>query len=243
VQNDRRRVMAEVEAATFLALGSLVQIGGRDFTAALFDIDGTLIDSNDAHAEAWVQALREHDIAAEMSRIRPLIGKGGDKLLCEVARLEEDSALGKRVTGRKKDLFGQRLSRLMPTAGARRLVEFLLERGVTLVVATSADDSERTQLLTQAGVDDLFHLNATKDDAGESKPDPDIVQAALARARSRPDATIMIGDTPYDIEAAGRAGLATIALRCGGYWSDEDLRGAIAVYDDPAHLLIALCGA
>jgi HAD superfamily hydrolase (TIGR01549 family) len=232
-----------VKAATFLAVGSVVQIGKRDFTAVLLDIDGTLIDSNDAHAEAWVQALREHDIPAEMSRIRPLIGKGGDKLLCEVARLEEDSPFGKRITRRKKDLFEQRLSRLMPTVGARRLLEFLLEQGVTLVVATSADDREREQLLTQAGVHDLIQLNATKDDAGESKPDPDIVQAALARARSHPDTTVMIGDTPYDIEAAERAGLATIALRCGGYWSDEDLRGAIAVYDDPAHLLIALCGA
>jgi HAD superfamily hydrolase (TIGR01509 family) len=243
VQNDRRRVTAEVEAATFLAVGSLVQVGGRDFTAALVDVDGTLIDSNDAHAEAWVQALREHDIPAEMSRVRPLIGKGGDKLLSEVARVEEDSPVGRRVTRRKKDLFEQRLSRLMPTAGARPLLEFLLERRVTLVVATSADDRERDQLLTQAGVHDLLQLHATKDDAGESKPDPDIVQAALARARSRPDTTVMIGDTPYDIEAAGRAGLATVALRCGGCWSDQDLRGAIAIYDDPAHLLVTLRGA
>jgi HAD superfamily hydrolase (TIGR01509 family) len=243
LQKNRRREMAEMEAATFLAIGSRVQIAGRDFTAALFDVDGTLIDSNDAHAESWVQSLREHDIPAEMSRIRPLIGKGGDKLLCEVAHLEEDSPLATRITGRKKDLFEQRLSRLTPTAGARPLLEFLLERDVILVVATSADDRERDQLLTQAGVRDLIQLNATKDDARESKPDPDIVHAALARARSHPDTTVMIGDTPYDIEAAGRAGLATIALRCGGYWSDNDLRGALAVFDDPAQLLVTLRGA
>jgi beta-phosphoglucomutase-like phosphatase (HAD superfamily) len=71
-----------------------VQIAGRDFTAALFDVDGTLINSNDAHAEAWVQSLREHDIRADLSRVRPLIGKGGDKLLCEVAQIKDDSPLG-----------------------------------------------------------------------------------------------------------------------------------------------------
>ena len=234
--------MAEVEGATYLAVVLLVQIAGRDFTTALFDVDGTLIDSNDAHTQAWVDALREHDIPAEMSRIRPLIGKGGDKLLCEVAHLEDDSPLGKGITQRKKRIFEQLLPRLTPTAGARPLLEFLLARGVTLVVATSADDHERLQLLTQAGVDDLIQLNATKDDARESKPDPDIVQAALARARARPDTAVMIGDTPYDIEAAGRAGLATIALRCGGYWSDNDLRGAIALHDDPAHLLASFRG-
>jgi HAD superfamily hydrolase (TIGR01509 family) len=217
-----------------------VHIAGRDFTTALFDIDGTLIDSNDAHAKSWVQALREHDIPSGMGRIRPLIGKGGDKLLCEVARLEEDSPLGERITQRKKELFEQQLPQLKATPGARPVLEFLRSQDVTVVAATSADDHERDQLLTQAGVGDLIALHATKDDAGESKPDPDIVQAALARARSRPEATVMIGDTPYDIEAAARAGDVTIALRCGGYWSDGDLRDAFAIFDDPAHLLSAL---
>jgi HAD superfamily hydrolase (TIGR01509 family) len=234
--------MAEVEAATFLAIDSLVEIGGRDFTAALFDIDGTLIDSNDGHADAWVQALRDHDIAVEMSRIRPLIGKGGDKLLCEVAHLEEGSSLGQRITQRKKDLFERLLPRLKPTPGARPLLEFLQSQDVTVGTATSADGNELNQLLKHAGVDDLIEHHASKDDAGESKPDPDIVQAALARAQSRPETTIMIGDTPYDIEAAGRAGVATIALRCGGWWSDDALRGALAIFDDPAHLLAALRG-
>ena len=175
-----------------------------------------------------------------MTRVRPLIGKGGDKLLCEVAGIEEDSPLGKSIRRRKKELFGTRLPHLQPTPGARAMLEFLRERHVTLVAATSADDSELDQLLAQAGLDDLIELHATKDDAGESKPDPDIVQAALARARSRPDATVMVGDTPYDIEAAGRAGVASIALRCGGHWSDRDLRDAVTILDDPAHLLTAL---
>jgi HAD superfamily hydrolase (TIGR01509 family) len=217
-----------------------VQIAGRDFTTALFDVDGTLIDSNDAHAQAWVQSLREHDIPAEMSHIRPLIGKGGDKLLCEVAQVKYDSPLGQQITRRKKEIFEEHLPGLTPTPRARPLLEFLRAHHVTRVVATSADDKELDQLLKQAGVDELFERHASKDDAGESKPDPDIVQAALTRARSHPNATVMIGDTPYDVEAAGRAGVATIALRCGGYWSDEDLRGAIAIFDDPAHLLESL---
>ena len=217
-----------------------MQIAGRDFTAALLDVDGTLIDSNDAHAEAWVQSLREHDIQADMSRVRPLIGKGGDKLLCEVAQIKHDSPLGQRITRRKKDLFTRYLPHLKPTVGARPLLEFLRARHITRVVATSADNQELDQLLKQAGVDDLFERQASKDDADESKPDPDIVHAALARARSDPEATVMIGDTPYDVEAAGRAGVATIALRCGGYWSPADFRDALAIFDDPAHLLSAL---
>jgi HAD superfamily hydrolase (TIGR01509 family) len=217
-----------------------VQIAGRHFTAALFDVDGTLIDSNDAHAEAWVQSLREHDIQAEMSRVRPLIGKGGDKLLCEVAQIKDDSTLGQQITRRKKDIFDRHLPGLKPTAGVRPLLEFLRAHHITRVVATSADDKELNQLLRQADVDDLIQRHASKDDADASKPDPDIVQAALARARSRPNATVMIGDTPYDVEAAGRADVATIAVRCGGYWSPTDFRDALAIFDDPAHLLSAL---
>ena len=217
-----------------------MQIAGRDFTTALFDVDGTLIDSNDAHAEAWVQSLREHNIPAEMSRVRPLIGKGGDKLLCEVAQLKDDSPLGRQITRRKKVIFDQHLPGLTATAGARQLLEFLRAHDVVRVVATSADDKELDQLLKQAGVDDLFQRHASKDDADQSKPDPDIVRAALTRARSQPETAVMIGDTPYDVEAAGRAGVATIALCCGGYWSRADFRGAVAIFDDPASLLMAV---
>jgi HAD superfamily hydrolase (TIGR01509 family) len=215
----------------------VMRVADRQFTAALFDVDGTLIDSNDAHADAWVRALHDHDIPVDVGRIRPLIGKGGDKLLCETVGIEEDSAIGRSIRQRKKATFAKMLPGLRPTPGARELLVHLHGQGVTLGTATSADDSELHQLLRQAGVDDLFHLRASKDDAGESKPDPDIVEAALARARSRPESTVMIGDTPYDIEAADRAGIASIAVRCGGYWSDNDLKNAIAIFDDPAQLL------
>lgn len=209
----------------------------RPFDTALFDVDGTLIDSNHAHAETWTQALREHRIATDVATIRSLVGMGGDKLLPRVAHLEEDSPEGRAIAARKRALFSERLPSLRPTRGARDLVQFLRRYDVNLVIATSAGDDEMTALLKQAHVDDLFPLRASKDDASESKPDPDIVHAAMRRARARPKTTVMIGDTPYDAEAATRAGVRTIALRCGGYWSDEDLRGASVIFDDPAALL------
>ena len=202
-------------------------------SAIVFDVDGTLIDSNPAHAEAWAQALTEHGFPHEADQIRPLIGMGSDKLLPRVARLDVESPQEKAILARKKALFDERLPRLQPTRGARTLLTFLRERGKTLVVATSADDEEMHAILEQARVGDLIPRRTSSDDAGRSKPDPDIVQAALARAGTTAAGAVMIGDTPYDIEAARRAGVDCIALRCGGWWQDGDLAGAIAIADDP----------
>jgi HAD superfamily hydrolase (TIGR01549 family) len=204
--------------------------------AVLVDVDGTLIDSNSTHAETWAQALTEHGMLHDAVRIRPLIGMGSDKLLPTLG-LEEGAPLGRAVAHRKKELFAQRLPQLQPTRGARALLEFLRDRGKTLVVATSAGDDEMEALLTQAGVSDLIPRRTSSDDADRSKPDPDIVLAAMHRSGTRADATVMIGDTPYDIESARRAAITPIALRCGGHWSDRDLGSAIALFDDPADLL------
>ena len=106
-----------------------------------------------------------------------------------------------------------------------------------VVIATSAGDDEMDALLRQAGVGDLIPKRTSSDDADRSKPDPDIVLATLQQTGSAPDHTVMIGDTPYDVEAARRAGVRAIALRCGGHWSDVDLEGAIHIVDDPAGLL------
>jgi HAD superfamily hydrolase (TIGR01509 family) len=205
--------------------------------AALFDVDGTLIDSNAAHAEAWTRALRENGVPVEMSCVRPLIGMGGDKLLPEVAHVSEDSELGQRIAKRKKVIFASLLPRLQPTRGARALVEYLRQQKIELAIATSAGDEELDELLKRAGVDDLFPRRASKDDAAESKPDPDIVHAALAKTHATSERAVMIGDTPYDIEAARRSGVAAIALRCGGHWTDADFKGAVEICDDPAALL------
>lgn len=202
----------------------------------LLDIDGTLIDSNDAHARAWVGALAEHGYAVTFEQVRPLIGMGGDKLLPSLVGLDPESGEARRIAESRTDLFKRELPALRPTRGARDLLVLLKSEGLELVVATSAQEQEVEALLRQAGVADLLETKASADDAERSKPDPDIVQAALRKSGRYAAHSLMIGDTPYDIEAAARARVPAIALRCGGWWSDDDLRGAIAIYDDPADL-------
>jgi HAD superfamily hydrolase (TIGR01509 family) len=208
------------------------------FKTLLFDVDGTLIDSNGAHAESWARALREQGIEVDVSAIRRMIGMGGDKILPAVAHVSEDSDGGREISDRKKQIFSALLPDLRATLGARPLLEYLRDRHVELIIATSADDREMTSLLKQAGVVDVIPSRATNDDAPASKPDPDIVHAALARAWARPEQTLLIGDTPYDIEAADRAGIGAIALRCGGYWPDSNLSGALKILNHPQALLV-----
>ena len=102
------------------------------FQTLLFDVDGTLIDSNGAHADAWTQALKEHGVNVEVDQLRRMIGMGGDKILPAVAHVSEDSTIGRDITRRKKEIFGTLLPGLRPTRGARPLVEYLREQGVEL---------------------------------------------------------------------------------------------------------------
>ena len=208
-----------------------------NLSGLLFDVDGTLIDSNAAHADTWAQALSEHGVPTGAAEIRPLVGMGSDHLLPQVAGLDHESPQGKAIIERKQALFAERLPHLEPTRGSRALLAYLRGEGKRVVVATSADDREMAALLDQAGVADLIPRRTSKDDASRSKPDPEIVRAALARAGTSPTQTLMIGDTPYDIEAARRAGVESIALRSGGHWGDAAFHGALAIFDDPAALL------
>ena len=206
--------------------------------AVLLDIDGTLIDSNDAHARAWVAAGAElgHDI--HFDEVRPLIGMGGDRVTPMVTGHSEDSPPGERVVERRGEIFRERhLPGLLPTRGARALVERMKAEGLEIVIATSASKTDMNALLERIGVRDLIDGRTSSADADSSKPAPDIVQAALARAGVAPRQAIMVGDTPYDVTAAHHAGVDCIAFRCGGGWSDGDFAGAIAIYDDPADLL------
>lgn len=205
----------------------------------ILDVDGTLVDSNDAHAWAWRLALLEAGFNVPFERIRPLIGKGGDKLLPEVSGLSEDTPEGERVSKRRGEIFQRDyLPRVAAFPRTRELLQRMRGDGLKLVVASSAKEDELRPLLEIAGAADLIEHATSTDDAEESKPDPDIVKAALAASGLTPAEVLMLGDTPYDVEAAGRAGIRTIALRCGG-WREEDLAGAgaLAVYDDPADLL------
>ena len=203
--------------------------------AVLLDIDGTLVDSNDAHAQAWVRAFQDHNVDVDPAVVRRAIGMGGDQLMPQVSGVEEDSPLGQQIAARRKEIFwNDQLSGIKPLAGADRLVAALQQRGLTVVAATSASGDELKKLLEIARV--TLDGATSKDDAEESKPEPDILHAALSRAGVRPDEALMIGDTPYDIDAATKARVQTIAFRSGG-WSDADLKGAIAIYDGPADLL------
>jgi HAD superfamily hydrolase (TIGR01509 family) len=207
------------------------------YEAVLLDIDGTLVDSNAAHAAAWSDAFAQSGRHYSSDEIRPLIGKGGDKLLRELASLDDESGEGKKISEARAKIFKTRyLSALQPTRGAPAFIEWLLDSHLTVVVATSAKQDEVKALLAICGGEALASHATTSDDAERSKPDPDIVVEALKKSGASPDRAIMIGDTPYDIEAARDAGVAAIAFRCGG-WDDARLQGAIAIYDDPQDLL------
>jgi phosphoglycolate phosphatase-like HAD superfamily hydrolase len=205
--------------------------------AVLLDIDGTLIDSNDAHASAWVEAGREFGYDIAFDRVRWLIGMGGDKVLPELTGLEEDSEKGKKILERRGEIFREEyLPKLKPFDGAHELLVRLRADGYKLVVATSASEEDLEALLKQGGLDDVIQKATSSDEADESKPAPDIIQAALKKGKVGPDEAFMLGDTPYDITAARRANVDAIAVRCGG-WEDEELHGAIAIFDDPKDLL------
>ena len=208
-----------------------------NYDAVLLDIDGTLVDSNGAHAAAWSDAFAAHGRHHPPQQIRPLIGKGSDKLLEELASVDHESEEGKAISRARARIFKSRyLPSLKPTPGAEQFIARLIEGRCTVVIATSAQEHEVKGLLAVCRGEALADDATTSDDADRSKPDPDIIVAALRKSGSTADKAVMIGDTPYDIEAARRAGIATIALRCGG-WDDASLKGALAIYDDPGELL------
>ena len=205
--------------------------------AVVLDVDGTLVDSNDAHARAWVEAFAEHGITVPFEKVRRAIGMGGDKLMPHVAGIDEDSEQGREIGQRRGEVFKRAyLPHLKPFPRVRELLERFRADDLRLTVASSAKDDELDALLQVAGVADLIHAQTSSDEADRSKPDPDIVHAAIARVKCPHDRIVMLGDTPYDVSAATRAGIAIVALECGG-WTAAELRGARAVYLAPADLL------
>ncbi len=200
------------------------------------DIDRTPVDSNDAHAHAWVAALAEHGFEVPFERIRRLSGMGGDKLLPSVSPFVNVAEQGRQISERRAASFKQQFLPDVPAfPQVRPLIQRLRDDGLKLAVASSAKGDELTPLLERTGAADLFESATSSSDAPKSKPDPDIVQAALAQLGLPADRVLMIGDTPYDIGAAARAGLGTIALRSGG-WHDDELHAALAIYTNPADL-------
>lgn len=205
--------------------------------AVILDVDGTLVDSNDAHADAWVEAFAAFGITVAYDAVRRSIGMGGDKLMPEVSGIEEGSPLGRRIANRRAGIFASRyLPGITAFPRVRELALRLRDDGFTLAVASSAKEDELDPLIAAAGVSDLIPTRTSSDDADRSKPDPDIVVAALKRTGVDRARAVMIGDTPYDVAAAKRAGIDIVGVECGG-WTREALAGAVEVYRDPADLL------
>jgi HAD superfamily hydrolase (TIGR01509 family) len=207
-------------------------------TSVLLDLDGTLVDSNDAHAMAWMEALRAYSISVTFPQVREKIGMGADQLLPALGIFPEN-AHAHEIEAKRGDIFRRRyLPGIRPFPGAKELVEHLMRQGFKLIVATSSNQRDLTDLLGQTGLDDLLKSSTSARDAESSKPEPDIIQAALKKVHAAPTEALMIGDTPYDIYSARRAGVDTIAFTCGGS-SAQDLRDAIAIYEGPQELLKA----
>jgi HAD superfamily hydrolase (TIGR01509 family) len=207
------------------------------FRGVILDVDGTLVDSNDAHAQAWADTLQAHGYDVTFDEVRSLIGMGSDKLLPEVSGVELESEEGEQLSKERGEHFKQNyLPELQPFPQVKPLLDRMRDQGLKLVVASSAAKADLKELLKIAHAEDLIDDATSTEEVEESKPDPDVVHAALEELGLPADQVVMIGDTPYDVEAAGRAGVAIIAVRCGG-WNDDALKGAIAIYDDPADLL------
>lgn len=205
----------------------------------ILDVDGTLVDSNDAHAHAWVEAMAKFGYHVPFEKVRPLIGMGGDKVLPEVLGISKDSPEGQAISKERIQIFQERyLPTIQAFPQARELLQRMHDDGLRLAVATSAQPDELNALLKKIGPDvpSLFSQEKSSKDAPRSKPDPDIMQAALESLGMAATQVLMIGDTPYDIDAASKVGVGTIAFRSGG-WSDRELAAALAVYDGPADLL------
>jgi HAD superfamily hydrolase (TIGR01509 family) len=208
--------------------------------AAIFDIDGTLIDTVDLHAEAWVKALRHfgHEIA--FPDLRSQIGKGGDQILHGLLPPEVIEKRGDTIKDFRSDLFKREyLHRAHAFPGVRELFERVRAAGQKAVLASSGNADEVETYKRIAGIADLIDSATSSDDAERSKPFPDIFEAALAKlAPLMPDEAVVIGDTPYDAEAARKARMKSIGVLSGGF-TEQALRdaGCIAVYRDVEDLL------
>ena len=204
---------------------------------AILDIDGTLVDTNYHHTVAWYRAFRQHGIVLPMWRIHRHIGMGGDQLIASLTDDETEREKGDDIRAAEKPLYLAFIEEIEPMDGARQLIVDIKERGHTVVLASSAKQDEVDHYLDQLDARDLADDWTTSADVESTKPEPDLVRAALEKAGADAGDAVMVGDTTWDVEAAGRAGVETIAVRTGGFGSDElEEAGAAAVFESVAEL-------
>lgn len=208
--------------------------------AVIFDVDGTLIDTVDLHAQAWVDALRHFGYEIPVEDIRVQIGKGGDQILHGLLPPGVVEQRGEEIQNFRTGLFKRDyMPKARPFPGVRELFERIRAAGQRVVLASSGKEDEVEEYKRIANIADLIESATSSDDADRSKPFPDIFRAALAKLpRIGPEETVVVGDTPYDAEAARNAGMRAVGVLCGGF-PDEALReaGCIAIYRDPEDLL------
>jgi len=212
--------------------------------AAIFDVDGTLIDSVDLHALAWHEALVKfgHDISFEEARSQ--IGKGGDKLIPHFLTEDAQRDHGRDLEEwRGRRFKSEYLPLVRPFTAVPNLLKRVRDAGVRIAVGSSAKKDELAQYLDIAGIADLVDITTSSDDVNESKPAPDIFEVALSKLGIEGGDAVAIGDTPYDAEAAAKAGIATIGVLSGGF-TEESLRqaGCVQVYPGPAAILACFAG-
>ncbi len=208
--------------------------------AIIFDVDGTLVDSNHLHALAWQQALAHFGKQVEYEQVRNQIGKGGDQTLPVFLTADEIERFGKELDEYKSRLYRTRyMAKVRPFPKVRELFEGIRRRGQRIALATSAGKDELQHNLDLLNVRDLVEATTSEGDAQRTKPFPDVFLAALRKLGEPPrDEVAVVGDSPYDAEAAAQVPLLAVGVLCGGY-AEQQLRdaGCAAVYRDPADLL------
>jgi HAD superfamily hydrolase (TIGR01549 family) len=207
--------------------------------AAILDVDGTLVDTNYQHAIAWYRAFRDNGIVLPVWRIHRHIGMGGDQLVAALAGDEADREKGDDIRDAEKEHYTPLIDEVEPLDGARDLIEELKQRGHAVVLASSAKEEEVDHYLDLLDARELADDWTTSSDVESTKPEPDLVQAAVEKAGG--GEAVMVGDSTFDCEAAKRAELETVAVMTGGF-SEQELRdaGAVAVYESITALREAL---
>ena len=210
-------------------------------SGVLFDVDGTLVDTTYLHTVSWWEALRQADRPVPMATIHRAIGMGSDKLLDHLLGPERDRSGDRTLRDAHDTLYGEHWERLQPLPRAAELLRACAERGLRVVLATSAAEHEVGALRRALAADDVIDAVTSSADAAESKPAPDILVAALEQSGLAAARTVFVGDSVWDVAAAGKLGIPCVGLTCGGTSRGELAgAGAVAVYEDPAALLDAL---